>query len=220
MRAGRMFEIIQLLRGAKRPMTAAEMATALEVTKRTIYRDIASLQARRVPIEGEAGIGYIMRPGFDLPAVNFDVEEAEAITVGLSMIARTGDKGLEKAARRAARKLAEATRLSETVYASNWGPDVPDDVDMSVLRDAIRTERKLDLGYADVNGTPTRRTIRPVAVIYYSDAIVLAAWCELRADFRHFRPDRFTALKVLREDFVGEGAGLRKAWAETHLASI
>lgn len=220
MRAGRMFEIIQLLRGAKHPLTAAQMADALEVTKRTIYRDIATLQARRVPIEGEAGIGYVMRAGFDLPPVNFDVEEAEAITVGLSMIARTGDKGLERAARRAAQKLSEATRLSETVYASNWGPDVPESVDMSLLRDAIRAERKLDLSYEDVNGAQTRRTIRPVAVIYYSDAIVLAAWCELRNDFRHFRPDRFLSIDVLAQDFAGKGDALRRAWAETHLAGI
>lgn len=220
MRAGRMFEIIQLLRGAKDPVTAGDMAIALEVTKRTIYRDIAALQARRVPIEGEAGIGYVMRAGYDLPPVNFDVEEAEAITVGLSMIARTGDKSLERAARRAAQKLAEATELSDTVYASNWGPDVPDHVDMSVLRHAIRTERKLELVYVDVAGAQTRRVIRPVAVVYYSDAIVLAAWCELRDDFRHFRPDRFVALEVLDADFSGDGARLRKAWAETHLAEI
>ena len=121
MRSIRMFDIIQLLRKATRPLTAQQMADTLEVTKRTIYRDIAALQSTRVPIEGEAGIGYILRPGFDLPPINFDVEEAEAITVGLSMIARTGDKGLERAAARAARKLSDATQLSETLFSSSWG---------------------------------------------------------------------------------------------------
>ena len=101
-RSARMFEIIQLLRSAPHPLTAADIAETLEVTKRTIYRDVASLQAMRVPIDGAAGIGYIMRPGFDLPPINFDIDEAEAITVGLSLLGRTGDKGLIRAARRAA----------------------------------------------------------------------------------------------------------------------
>ena len=100
----RMFEIIQLLRNSDTPCTAQQIAEDLEVTKRTVYRVIASLQALRVPIEGEAGVGYIMRSGFDLPPINFDVDEAEAINVGLVMITRTGDKGLKRAARSAAQK--------------------------------------------------------------------------------------------------------------------
>ena len=120
-RSTRMFDIIQLLRSAKQPVTAQHIADTLEVTPRTIYRDVASLQAMRVPIDGAAGLGYIMRPGFDLPPVNFDVEEAEAITVGLSLLSRTGDKGLVRAARRAAAKLAEAVPLSETLFSSNAG---------------------------------------------------------------------------------------------------
>jgi predicted DNA-binding transcriptional regulator YafY len=215
-----MFEIIQMLRAANGPSTAAQIAEALEVTKRTIYRDIASLQAMRVPIEGAAGVGYIMRPGYDLPPMNFDVEEAEAITVGLSMIARTGDKGLLQAARRAARKLAEATAFSDTVYSSNWAPEVPDTVNMAALRQAIRSETKLALNYCDAAGVTTRRTVLPVAVVYYSDAIVLAAWCELRQDFRHFRPDRIEALEILAEGFAGRGKALRQAWAVAHVGDL
>lgn len=94
-------------------------AEQLEVTKRTVYRDIASLQALKIPIEGEAGVGYIMRSGFDIPPINFDVEEAEAITVGLAMITRTGDKGLKRAARSEAQKLTYATSLSSTLFASS-----------------------------------------------------------------------------------------------------
>ncbi len=120
-RSTRMLDIIQILRNASRPMTAQEVADVLEVTKRTIYRDIASLQSIRVPIEGEAGIGYIMRPGLDLPPINFDTEEAEAITVGLAMIARTGDRGLKQAAARVARKLSDATALSESLFLRPGG---------------------------------------------------------------------------------------------------
>ena len=130
-RSSRMFEIIQLLRSARRSMTAADLADELEVTKRTIYRDILALQSMRVPIDGEAGIGYIMRPGFDLPPLMFTAEEAEAIAVGMSLLGRTGDAGLEKAARNVVRKISdvmhsdeqnrnESGALSESVFASGW----------------------------------------------------------------------------------------------------
>jgi predicted DNA-binding transcriptional regulator YafY len=144
------------------------------------------------------------------------VEEAEAITVGLSMIARTGDKSLERAARRAARKLSDATQLSETLFSSNWGAKAPDDIDLAQVRDAIRGELKLHLDYRDADQHISSRTIRPVALVYYSEVVVLAAWCELRHDFRHFRVDRVVKCQVLSEDFAGKGAALRRTWAETH----
>lgn len=215
-RSVRMFEIIQLLRTADQPCTAAQIAEELEVTKRTIYRDIASLQSLRVPIEGEAGVGYIMRTGFDLPPINFDVEEAEAITVGLAMINRTGDKGLKRAARRAAQKLTDATRLSTTLFASSWGPDEPTTVDLSLVRAAIREEQKLKVGYVNGKGEQSARLILPIAIAYHSEAIVLAAWCELRGDFRHFRPDRMTTFVVSEETFAGQGDALRQAWIKDY----
>ncbi len=219
-RSARMFEIIQLLRGATQPLRAEDIAQTLEVTKRTVYRDIASLQAMRVPIEGAAGVGYIMRPGFDLPPINFDIEEAEAITVGLSMIARTGDKGLQKAARRAASKISDATPLSETLYASTWGPKAPEIVDLSEIREAIRREVKICIEYQDGESRVTERTIKPIAVIYHAEAIVLAAKCELRDDFRHFRPDRILSYKVLGEGFFGEGQALRHDWARLYAEAL
>ncbi|UWR21815.1 YafY family protein [Sulfitobacter sp. S190] len=211
-RSVRMFEIIQLLRNAQTPCTAQSIAQALEVTKRTVYRDIASLQALRIPIEGEAGVGYIMRSGFDLPPINFDIEEAEAITVGLAMIARTGDKGLKRAARSAARKLTDATPLSGTLFASSWGADEPASVDLSDIRKAIREEQKLRIAYRNAAQTQSQRTILPIAIAYHSDAIVLAGWCELRNDFRHFRPDRISSYRILPERFAGKGDALRQAW--------
>lgn len=220
MRTGRMFEIIQLLRNAKAPLTAQDMADTLEVTKRTVYRDISALQARRVPIEGAAGIGYIIRASYDLPAVNFDAEEAEAVSVALRMIARTGDKGLERAAARATAKLTQAMAFSDTLYSSNWGPELPARIDMTTLRSAIRSETKLHLAYSDAVGAQTTRTICPLAVIYYSDAIVIAAWCELREDFRHFRADRCMEIDVLETVFKGDGATLRKKWAALNLGAI
>jgi predicted DNA-binding transcriptional regulator YafY len=207
-----MFEIIQLLRNSDVPCTAQNIANTLEVTKRTVYRDIASLQSLRVPIEGEAGVGYVMRSGFDLPPINFDVEEAEAITVGLAMITRTGDKGLKRAARSAAQKLADATPLSSTLFASSWGAEEPKSIDLSDVRKAIREEQKLKITYSTADYIQSERTILPVAIAYHSEAIVLAGWCELRNDFRHFRPDRILSYHILPETFLGDGDRLRQEW--------
>jgi len=215
-RSSRMFEIIQLLRVVNQPRTAQSIADELEVTKRTIYRDIASLQAMRVPIEGEAGVGYVMRAGFDLPPINFDIDEAEAITVGLLMITRTGDKGLEGAARSAARKLAQAAPLSDALFSSNWGPDAPTTVDLSDIRRAIRQMHKTEIAYIDETGHQSIRIILPLAIIYYAESIVIAAWCELRQDFRHFRPDRISAYTILTDTFVDRAAHLRQEWANIH----
>lgn len=211
-RSTRMFEIIQLLRAQSQPCTAAQMAETLEVTKRTIYRDIAALQAMRVPIEGEAGIGYLLRRGYDLPPVNFNSEEAEAISVGLSLIARTGDTGLIRAAASAARKLAEAAPVNQALKSTPYGADPPASVDLSVLREAIREERKVELAYRDEKQAETIRQIRPIAMIYYTDVVVLVAWCELRGDFRHFRPDRIVDCRLLAEGFSGEAEALRAEW--------
>jgi predicted DNA-binding transcriptional regulator YafY len=217
-----MFEIIQALRSAEDPKTAAQIAEELEVTPRTIYRDIATLQSMRVPIEGAAGIGYIMRKGYDLPPLNFDVEEAEAITVGLSMIARTGDKSLQKAANRAARKIAEATPLSQTLFSSTWGAEEPHGIDLSEIRKAIREEKKLCITYRDVDGIETDRTVCPISIIYYSEVIVMPAWCELRNDFRHFRLDRLANHPKIKPggSFVGQSDALRAQWAAEHAQDL
>ena len=219
-RSTRMFEIIQILRNARAPLTAAQIGAELEVTKRTIYRDIAALQAMRVPVEGEAGIGYVMRSGYDLPAVNFTVEEAEAITVGLALIARTGDRGLIKAARSAAQKLTDKTELSETVFASTWGVEEPTSIDLSAVRKAIRDEQKMHMSYRNGDGVSSSRVIWPIAIAYHSEAIVIAAWCELRSTLRHFRPDRMSDLNPLSDAFYGQGDPLRQEWIKGYASYL
>ena len=213
MRSSRLFEIIQLLRSATKPLRAADIAETLEVTPRTIYRDVASLQAMRVPIEGAAGVGYVMRAGYDLPAINFDLDEAEAVNLGLSMITRTGDKSLLKAAQSAARKLAAAAKPTDTLFSSTWGIPTPDNIDLADLRLAIRSATKLDLTYRDVDGKPTRRRVLPIALVYYAESAVLAAWCELRRDFRHFRPDRMDFCTATGLSFAHQATELRTQWA-------
>ncbi|MBU4531867.1 MAG: YafY family transcriptional regulator [Hoeflea sp.] len=212
-RSNRLFEIIQILRAAGRPMTADALARKLEVSTRTIYRDIAALQMMRTPIEGEPGIGYVMRRGYDLPPLNFDPEEIEALRVGLALLSRTGDSALQRAARRIHEKVEALHGPADWLLVAPWGAP-PDDpakgcVQVSTLRDAIRAERKLRLTYQDEQGCQTVRTVRPLALVYHLECVMLACWCELRAGFRHFRTDRIYGCDVLAERFVGQGEALR-----------
>jgi len=215
----RFFEIIQLLRAANKPLLAQDMAETLEVSVRTIYRDIATLQSLRTPIQGEAGIGYVMRQGYDLPPLNFNAEEAEAITVGLSMIARTGDTGLWKAAETAMRKINPTVKTSKHLLASSYGVKDATGADPGMMRSAIRAEQKVSIDYTDNNGDITTRVIWPLVLIYYSENTLLVSWCELRNAIRHFRLDRMTSSKTHSEEFIGQGAPLRSEWERTMKAA-
>ncbi|TWB55330.1 putative DNA-binding transcriptional regulator YafY [Rhizobium sp. ERR 922] len=218
-KASRLFEIIQILRLAKRPVTGADIAARLEVTVRSVYRDIAALQAMRVPIEGERGIGYILRPGFDLPPLMFSIEEMEAIVLSLALLERTGDAELKQAAKRVTAKIAGAVPppLRQTLDANAlhaWGFAAPSAsaIDLSLVRRAIRDEEKLDLAYRDELGRATERIIRPIALIYYSETANIVAWCELRQAIRNFRSDRIEGCEATGLWFKGEGDGLRQIW--------
>ncbi len=218
-----MFEIIQLLRGADRPITSQELAESLEVARRTVYRDIAALQALRVPIEGAAGIGYVMRAGFDLPPLNFTAEEVEAIIVGMALLRRTGDIGLQAASDSVGRKITEVLPdererdLKDAhLYVSAWGAKPPGQADLTEVRRAIREEITLRITYADAQERRSERTIKPLAMLYYLEVVVLTAWCELRGDFRHFRLDRITTCEVTDDRFLGEGKKLRARWRVQH----
>ena len=208
-RTDRLFEIIDILRAARGPVTAAVLAERLEVTPRTIYRYIATLQAMRIPIEGEAGIGYIMRRGYNLPPLNFGEEELEAIVVGLRLLQRTGDKGLQSAAHRVLDKI-ETHRLPvDGLRVSNWGIENTDAARLAELRLAIREERELSITYRALDDAVSSRKVLPLLVTYYLEVAVLMAWCGLRNDFRHFRIDRIEAMAETGSFFSGRGNTLR-----------
>jgi predicted DNA-binding transcriptional regulator YafY len=172
-----------------------------------------------VPIEGAAGIGYVLRRGFDLPPLMFTAEEIEAIAVGARLVSRTGDPGLQVAAESVLSKvtvvLPEALRaqlVAAPIYVSGSGAPVAESVDLSVVRQAIRDERKLHIGYVDEKGAQTERKVWPIAVAYYVQATLIGAWCELRQDYRHFRADRITSVAVLDERYPSDNGRLMAEW--------
>jgi len=215
-RMDRLFEIIQILRAENKTITADQLATRLEVSKRTVYRDIQTLQSMRTPIEGEAGVGYLMRRGYDLPPLNFSADEIEAIVVGLSLLSRTGDIGLQKAALRVSEKIDSVRDRFESLQVYGWGTARPESVDPEQLRIAIREEQKISIQYRDEKKNETQRTVLPIGIIYYVQSIVLIAWCELRNEFRHFRVDRMLNCELTELFFKHEGNKLRLRWKQEH----
>jgi predicted DNA-binding transcriptional regulator YafY len=217
-RADRLFDIIQVLRTAKKPVTAATLAAELEVTVRTVYRDVAALQARRVPIEGAAGLGYVLRKGFDLPPLMFTVDEIEAITVGARLVQRLRDSELQGAAKRVLDKvtvvLPESLRshIDAPFYVSSGNAQSPRGVDVAQVRSAIRDRRKMRLSYLDEQGRGTRRTVWPLAMAYYVDVTLVGAWCELRRDLRNFRVERIMQSRVLAARFQDHNGSLLARW--------
>jgi predicted DNA-binding transcriptional regulator YafY len=210
LRTDRLFEIINMLRAAKAPLSAVKLAEQLEVTPRTIYRYIAMLQSMRIPIEGAVGVGYVMRKGYDLPSLNFDPEELEAIVIGLGLLARTGDLSLQSAAQRVLTKIETGQVQINSLQVSNWGITTTENARLHELRQAIRHEQKLSIRYVNSSGVETDRTILPIVLTYYIEVAVLSSWCTLREDFRSFRADKITLCNRLPEYFVGQGSVLRQ----------
>jgi predicted DNA-binding transcriptional regulator YafY len=222
-RSERLLDLIQALRRHRMPVTGGALAGELGVSLRTVYRDIQSLVATGAPIEGEAGIGYVLRPGYTLPPLMFTEEEIEAIVLGARMVAGAADPRLGRAALDAVAKIIavlpgdrgdEVAALG--LLAAPRQPDTPDGVDLAVLRQTIRAERKVWISYGDEAGNRTERRIWPIALTFYDRSRVLAAWCELRQGFRHFRTDRVITLTETGERFPRSRRALMKEWRLVH----
>ena len=219
-RAPRLLALVQALRRRRRPVTAMELAAELEVSLRTIYRDIAALVASGLPIRGEAGVGYVLGEGYDLPPMMFSVEEIEAVALGLRWLASNADAALVRAAQDAIAKIAAVlpkARRSEIFDAGLFAPGYTSRpeaayIDEALLRQAIREERKIKISYCDQEGDATSRTLWPFGLAYFNKARIVMAWCELRRDFRHFRTDRMEALRVLETRMPERRAVLLKRW--------
>jgi predicted DNA-binding transcriptional regulator YafY len=219
-RAERLLDLIQALRRYRHPVSGQTLADELGVSLRTVYRDIQTLIGQGAAIDGEAGIGFVLRPGFVLPPLMFSDDEIEALVLGLRWVAQQTDAPFERAATDALAKIAAV--LPEDLRDKVEGigllaapsPTADDPIELSTLREAIRNEHKVVIDYADRQGARTRRTIWPIAIGFFENTRVIAAWCELRRDFRHFRTDRIAALRLTGKRYPQRRRVLMKEWRE------
>lgn len=220
-RAERLLHLMQLLRNRRTPTTAADLADALQMSVRSVYRDIRSLQAQGADITGEAGIGYVLRPGFTLPPLMFSAQELEALALGSRWVQERADSQLSDAARRALAKIAavlpqdKRTDLEQSALLIGPG-QLADCADSTLvaLRKAISREHTLQLHYRDGQGQPTERLVWPVALGFFDQVRVLVAFCELRGQFRHFRADRIEQLQDLEVRYPRRRALLLREWRQ------
>lgn len=209
-RADRLFQIVQLIRG-RRLTTAAFLAQRLEVSERTVYRDVADLQRQGVPLEGEAGVGYRLGAGFDLPPLMFTQDEAAALVASARLAQSWTDEAMARDVDAALGKIlsvlppaARASAEGLALYAPALVIDSRTRSRLRTLREAVQSRHKLRMDYRDVTGSPSRRVVRPLGCFYWGKVWTFSAWCELRDDFRGFRIDRINEIEVLPERFRDE----------------
>lgn len=218
-RSVRLLDLLQILRRHRQAVSGQVLADELGISLRTLYRDIAALQAQGADIEGEPGVGYMLRPGYMLPPLMFSVEEIEALVLGSRMVSSRADNELNEAARNALAKI-EAVLPSDlrnhlhhsgllVIPGEGAGDGV---IDVALVRRAIREERKLEIAYRDVNDRESERTIWPIAIGYFDKQRIIVGWCELRQAFRHFRTDRVTRLEAMNDRYARRRTQLLKEW--------
>jgi len=221
-RSQRLLELIQILRRNKFPVSGTVLATELSISLRTLYRDIGTLQEQGASIDGEPGLGYILRPGFMLPPMMFSEDEIEALVLGSRWVADRADPRLGAAARNALARIAAVlpTDMYNILRTSGLivGPEVaiePSGLDLSAIRKAIRSEKKIDIVYRDLEGLESNRTVWPFALSFFERARIVIAWCELRQTFRHFRVERILTLVVSHNRYPRRRQDLFKEWRES-----
>jgi predicted DNA-binding transcriptional regulator YafY len=221
-RAARLLELVQVLRRHRAPVTGPALARELGVSLRTLYRDIATLQEQGADIRGEPGLGYVLRPGFTLPPLMFSAEEIEALVLGSRWVALRGDARLAAAAENVVAKIRAVLppELREgidaaTVTVPSLGAIAPSSrVDVSALRGAIRKERKVVIAYRGGDGAITRRTIWPILLGFFDRVLLVAAWCELRDDYRSFRVDRILELDASEARYPRRRTAMVDEWRQ------
>lgn len=222
-RTERLLDILQILRRHRRPVRGALLAEETGISLRTLYRDIATLQSMGAEIDGEPGLGYVLKPGFLLPPLMFSAEEIEALALGLKWAGHRTDGPMGQAARDAMAKLEAVLppqlrqRFEDDSLVIVPHQQPPQREDLPLIRQALNEERKLSLDYADHKGARTERVVWPVTVGFFDSTRVLAAWCELRNDYRHFRVDRIREARVLCEKTPKRRYQMMKEWRKTLL---
>lgn len=221
-RTQRLFDLIHLLRKHRYPVSGKQLAEELNVSLRTVYRDIVTLQGQGASIEGEPGLGFVLRPGFMLPPLMFSEEEIEALVLGSRWVACRTDKKLRQAAANVLAKISavlpddlrQQLEFSSLLIGPNKTTIENDDEKEALIRLAIRKEDKLQMTYIDVKGEESQRIIWPLAIGFFEELHVLVAWCELRESFRHFRIDRIINLTELKTRYPQNRQILLKKWRE------
>ena len=221
-RTERLFQIIQILRSARSPITGRQLADELEISLRTLYRDMAELSAQSVPITGEAGMGYVLDEGYDMPPLMLTADELEAAALGAAMVAAQADPSLARAARDLVGKLSEAIPselrpvvLDASTRSFSTRREGDQSFDGTLVRQAIRKRFKLRLGYRDSAGVATDRVVWPLLIAYLNSVRYIVAWCETRDNYRHFKMDRVQSVDVLEEKYPGRRDALIKGWEAT-----
>lgn len=220
-RTGRLFEMLGVLRRRRTPVTALDLAHELGVSERSIYRDIEMLRSLGAPVDGQAGVGYLLREGFFLPQFAFSPEELDALILGLGWVqqradpelARSGESALAKVLSARGSGPAQSNEPPALVSAASVSKRV-DPPQVAPLREAIRRQRKVAISYEDTHGVSSDRIIWPIAIVYFDDVRVLAAWCEYRSAFRHFRVDRLHVRAILEERYPGRRQSLMTRWQQ------
>lgn len=209
-RTDRLFELIQILRDG-RLHRGRDLARKLGVSLRTIYRDMDTLIASRIPVEGERGLGYMMTAPITLPPLNLTLQELEALHLGLAVVSKASDEEMQKAAASLSAKVDAVLPEDRAAPASGWGFAVYPFAEaargfahMAPLRGAIRSKRKVEIAYLDAEGAATTRVVRPLQMEYWGRVWTLTTWCELRNDFRVFRVDRIETLDITSDSFEDE----------------
>lgn len=220
-RADRLLRLVQVLRRYRAPVSAASLAEELGISLRSVYRDVQTLRAEGATIEGEPGVGYILRPGFLLPPLMFTDEELEALVLGLRLTAEHGDDALGRASADVVAKLRAVlpkdlrTLIDETALLA--GPArarPPETIDLGEVRRAIREQRKATIEYMDDKGAKTERTIWPIGLGFFERSRLVVSWCETRQDFRSFRADRISRWTPLTARFPRSRVVLLREWRE------
>jgi len=211
-KAERLFRLVLLLR-RDRVTTAAELADTLEVSERTIYRDIQSLVLSGIPVEGEAGVGYVVRHGMDLPPLMFTADEARALALGARMVKAWGDPDLERAAAQVLEKVwsvappqVHSDLADQTLMVPGFHIDPEARATLALARQSIQERKKLHFHYTRGDGQASERTVRPLGLFYWGQSWSVASWCELRKDFRNFRVDRMNKTRVTDKTFAIDDA--------------
>lgn len=219
-RAARLIRLLDTLSGRRKPVAAAVLAEALGVSQRTIYRDIAELRTQGADIDGDAGVGYVLRDGHLLPSLQFSRDELEALLLGMRWVSGQADAVLARAADSALARIGASLGTSARteldtagLFVPSWGENRTPEPWLPVLRAAIRNEHRLRLDYMDAEGRPSSRTVWPFAMLFFDPLTrMFAAWCELRGDFRHFRADRVRALHDTGEGYPQRRHQLIRRW--------